>query len=474
MNTRNLIAAIGYTIIIGGCGIPKYINTPEAPIIPNTFYSLKDSTNLNAIDWHIYFKDAKLIALIEMALQHNQELQIMKEEIKIANNEVKSRKGEYLPSVNLQAGLGLDKKSEYTLNGKLEKTLEIIDGKENPKPLGEVLTQLHFNWELDIWHKLRNAKNAAAMRYMASNEAKNFMTTQLIAEIASTYYELIALDNEKQIINDNIKIQTKALEVIRIQKQATRVTELAVKKFEAEVLKTNSLQFELNQKITITENKLNYLIGRFPTSIERDLSLAAPINNFDASIGIPVQLLENRPDILQANYLLLAANLDLKVAKANFYPSIGISGNVGLQAFNPAYWIKAPESILFNILGDLVAPVINKNAINAAYKTANAHQIQAVYTYQQTLINAYVEVANQYSKVLNTSQNVTLKEQQVAALNASIDIANNLFVATRADYMEILMTQRDALEAQLELIAAKKEILLNRLALYQALGGGWK
>jgi outer membrane protein TolC len=186
--------------------------------------------------------------------------------------------------------------------------------------------------------------------------------------------------------------------------------------------------------------------------------------------GVPSQLLENRADIREAEYNLAASKLDVKAAKAQFYPSFTIRAGVGFQAFNPAYLIRTPESLLASLAGDLVAPLINRAQIKATYYNANAKQIQAVYTYEQKILNAYIEVANQMSNINNLRQSFLLKTQQV---NESINIANSLFSSARADYMEVLLTQRDALASKFELIETKRDLFHAKVDIYRALGGGW-
>jgi outer membrane protein TolC len=161
------------------------------------------------------------------------------------------------------------------------------------------------------------------------------------------------------------------------------------------------------------------------------------------------------------------------VAKARFYPSLSISAGVGYQAFNPSYLVK-PESLLYSLAGELAAPLINRNAIKAEYYSANSKQVQAVYNYERTILNAYVEVANQVAKISNTEKAYDLKSKQVDALNQSIDISNDLFMSARADYMEVLMTQRDALESKFELIETKMQQMNATVNIYRALGGGWE
>jgi outer membrane protein TolC len=183
--------------------------------------------------------------------------------------------------------------------------------------------------------------------------------------------------------------------------------------------------------------------------------------------------LNNRTDIRQAELELIANKLDVKVAKAEFYPSLNIRAGVGLQAFNARYFIKAPESILYSMAGDLVAPLVNRASLKATYYSANAKQIQAVYNYEQKILNAYVEVANQLSNISNLKQSYNLKNLQVEALNQSVTISTNLFASARADYMEVLLTQRDALISKFELVETKKDLLHARVSVYKALGGGW-
>ena len=183
--------------------------------------------------------------------------------------------------------------------------------------------------------------------------------------------------------------------------------------------------------------------------------------------------MENRPDIRQAELELSAAKIDVQVAKANFYPSLGLSADVGLRAFNPIYLGSLPESLIASLVGDLAGPLINKNAIKATYYTANARQIQAIYTYERTVLNAYIEVKNQLSNIGNLQNTYDLKAREVQALNQSITIANSLFSSARADYMEVLLTQRDALETRFDLIETKMQQMNAVVNVYRALGGGW-
>lgn len=455
------------------CKLPAPITRTENSTVPARFNNVQDSTNTARLKWKEYFTDPHLAALIDTALRNNQELNIMLQEITISQNEIRARKGEYLPFVGVKAGAGVDKAARYTNIGAMEENTEIEPGKKMPDPLPDYMIAAYATWEIDIWHKLRNAKKAAVAKYLSSVEGRNFAITNMVAEIADSYYELLALDNQLAIINQNIEIQTNALKIVKLQKEATRVTELAVRRFEAQVLNTQSMQYTIQQKITETENRINFLLGRYPQHVDRNdqtfTSLVTPIIHS----GLPAQLLDNRPDIRAAEQDLAAAKLDVKVAKARFYPSLGISASIGYQAFDPSYLLKTPESILYSLAGDLVAPLVNRNAIKATYYTASAKQVQAVYNYERTILNAYVEVANQLAKIDNLGKSYDLKTQQVEALTQSITISNDLFRSARADYMEVLLTQRDALESKFELVETKKEQMNAFVNMYRALGGGW-
>ncbi len=360
------------SLVYTSCSIPSFVQKTENKKVPASYYSSQDTSNAATMKWKEFFTDPYLTALIDTALRNNQELNIVLQEINIARNEVQARKGEYLPFLNLQGGAGVEKSARYTRNGAVDANTEIKPGTEFPEPLPDYLLAANLSWEVDIWKKLRNAKKSAMYRYLATAEGKNFMVTHLISEIANSYYELLALDNQLEIVKNNIEIQSNALEIVKMQKEATRVTELAVRKFEAEVFHTQSLQFDIQQMIVETENRINFLVGRFPQPVQRNSQTFTDLVTDTVQAGIPTQLLSNRPDIKQAELELAAARLDIKSARASFYPSLNIRAGVGYQAFNPSLLFTTPESMLYSLAGDLVAPLINRNAIKAAYYSAHA------------------------------------------------------------------------------------------------------
>jgi outer membrane protein, multidrug efflux system len=472
---KDKLAIFGVLLLMSAC-MPKsllQVAKTENKAVPASYNDSQDTTNTAKMKWKDYFTDPNLAALIDTALHNNQELNVTLQEIEIARNEIQARKGEYLPFVNLGGGIGVDKVPRYTSQGASDAATEIRPGIETPEVLPNTYFGAFAHWEVDIWHKLRNARKVAVINYFASTEGKNFLITNLVAEIANSYYELMALDNELDIIKKNIEILNNALSIIRQEKEAAKVTELAVRRFEAEVYKTQSLQFDIQQKIIEAENRINFLVGRFPQRVQRNSQTFSALMPEKIYAGVPSQLLENRPDIRQAAFNLEASKININVAKANFYPSLGLSAALGFKSYNPMYLANIPQSLMASLAGDLAGPLINKYAITATYKNANAKQIQAVYDFERTILNACIEVTNQLSNIDNLEKKYNLKNNQVQALTKSTDISLKLFKSARADYMEVLLTQRDVLESRMELIETRMKQMNALVNTYKALGGGW-
>lgn len=473
------IAAIALSLILVGCRAPMatVIKDEVKENLPQNFNHEEQqdaSANSGTTPWRQFFTDPNLVSLIETALKNNQELLITLQEIEIAKSGVLAKKGKLTPTVSAGIGAGIKKAGRYTSEGAGDATTEIEPGKEMPDPLGNFEGGLMANWEIDIWKKLRTEKEAAVAHYLSTVEGKNFVLSNLIEEVADNYYELLALDNQLDIIQQYIKLQERALEISKIQKEAAAATELAVKKFEAELAKSKAAEYTIRQDITEKENQINALLGRYPQPIVRTKESFMSTMPQTVYTGIPSQLLANRPDIKQAELELKAAKLDVQAARKEFYPSLEISATLGLEAFKPSYLVKLPESIASSLAGELAGPLINKSAIKANFQTADARQIQSLYEYDKTILHAYLDVANLMSKVKNIDQYYQLKSQETKALDQSIDIANQLFKNSRADYLEVLLNQRDALDAKMELIEAKQKQLSTVVDIYKSLGGGWK
>lgn len=469
------IAAVivcGVLVILPGCKIPSLRQPEAARELPDAFNVATGPDNSAVLTIDEFFQDPILTGLILQGLAGNQELKILAEEIRIADNEVLKRRGAYFPFVTIGAGTSLRKFSNNTLDGAAIQSDEYFPGRLLPNPLPDFMTAANVSWQIDIWRQLRNSRDAAALRVLGTTEGRTYIVTRLVAEIAEKYYTLMALDKRMENLDNNIMLMEQSLEVSKAKKEAARGTELAVQRFLAEVRKNYSEKLIISQDIIEAENRINFLVGRFPQPVERKSDEFFELTLHALSMGVPSELLLNRPDIRQAEYELKASGLDIKVARANFYPKLVLSAGVGWNAFNPKYVFMTPQSLIYNVAGDLVAPLVNKKAIQADYMTANARQLQALYNYQRIVINAFTEVINRISKVENYTKSVEIKKQQLESLEASVDNATNLFQAARAEYIDVLFAQRDLRDARMVLIDTKNEQLSAIVNTYQALGGG--
>ncbi|MFO0848758.1 MAG: TolC family protein [Gemmataceae bacterium] len=418
-----------------------------------------------------FYTDPALVGLINQALAGNQELKALNEEVQIASNEVLARRGAYLPTVGLEAGGGFERNSQFTPLGAAERQLEYLPGRNFPDPVPRVRLGAGLNWQIDIWRELRNARDAAIQRYYAAIERRSAFVTRLIADVADNYFGLLALDQRLTVLDQTIAIQEQSLELAVARKNAGRGTELAVQRFQAEVRKNQSEKLVVRQEIVEVENRINVLVGRFPQPVERTAGNFLDLTVPAVSVGLPAQLLANRPDIRRAERELAAAGLDVLVARARFFPRLDITAGVGWEAFNPRYLFD-PGAFIANAAGGFVAPFVNRRAIQADYLTANARQLQALYNYQQVVLDAFREVVTQVSAAENYRTSIEIKQQQLQALVASVDAASQLFQNARAEYIEVLFAQRDLQDARTETVERKRRQLSAIVNAYQALGGG--
>jgi multidrug efflux system outer membrane protein len=447
--------------------VPKKYDTPQ----------LQGSVENAAVDsaasisWRRFFADPDLVSLIETALANNQEFNIAIQDIEIAANEVKEQQAAYLPKVGLGFGGSYIRPSENTPEGVLDKIIErgFFKHPDFNLNLGPSLT-----WEVDIWKRLRNAKEAARLRMVAQYEVRNFLISRLVTEIARTYYELMALDTSLKILDANISIQEAAFHKMQALKRYAKANQLGVNRFEAQLNKTKSQRFETSQRIVEKENRLKFLSGRYdeaPIVRHSDQFMTMPVHELQT--GVPVQLLENRADIRQAEAAIKAAKLDLKSVKAQLYPNLTIQAGAGFSGFDPALLFR-PQSLFYNAVGGVTVPLINRKAIIARIQMADAYQTQTVLTYEQTLLEAYTDVLNQVSNIRNMEQAFDKKKREVVLLDESIVTANSLFKYAKATYVEVLLTQEEKLNAEKELVEVKMNLVGSRVDLYRALGGGWR
>lgn len=472
--------AYGFLFSIAGLTGCSSLNTalsiPEKTL-PDTFTQTVDKNEgvtVASVNWREYFTDNNLQNLLDEAVKNNPDLQMALQRIEISRSSVKLANGALLPQVSLNVGGSVRRFGLYTMDGAGNSTTQITPGQTIPTNLPDMYLGMQSSWEIDIWEKLRHQRESAISTYLASVEGTNFVISTLVADVASYYTELLALDNELALVQQTITKQQEALEVIQLQKEVGRANELAVQQFHAELLNTKILEKNIQQQVIEVENKINFLLGSYPKPIKRNKDVFAHELPVQIASGFPSQLLANRPDIREAEFKIEASKFDLQAAKAAFYPNFNITASLGFQAFNPEFLFSSPASIAYSVFGTLVAPIINMNALKAQFNTAQANQLTAMYHYQKTVLNAYVEVANQLVAIENLQQVNLLKTQQNALLKKSVGTSGELYRTARATYLEVLLAQQNALQSNIELIGVIKQQRLSAINIYKALGGGWK
>lgn len=455
-----------FLIVVSSCKIATPPPLPVAPAMPDTYIGQRDTTSAGNIRWQDFFTDPNLVGLIDTALQNNLDLLTAIQRVEMARARYSVAAGALLPSVSAITSANLGRVNQNMV-GNASQDERINNIRE------EYFVGFQSSWEADIWGKLRNQKKAAYSRYMASEKGKHLVTTTLVAEIARLYYELLAIDNELEVVRKNIDFQEIGLEIIKIQKMGGRATELAVQQFSAQLLSTKALEKEKEQRIIELETRLNLLLGRYPREIQRDKDISEQPLPTAIQEGIPSTLLLNRPDIQQAELELLAAEADLQAARAAFLPSLTISPYMGLNSATTALLFQTPESFATGLLGGLTAPVFHKRKIKAQFDRSVAERTKAYYQYQKTILSGYGEVVINIRGIGNLQQVYELKEQEVDVLLNAVSTSNVLFTSGYASYLEVITAQKSVLEAELELANIKKGMFHSIIGLYRALGGGW-
>ncbi|MFN8436535.1 MAG: TolC family protein [Cytophagales bacterium] len=471
------ILIISYLLF--GCKTESFntFNNSAKKELPNKFHLAKDSATTSTLPYQKIFRDSLLVNLIDTALERNLDLKIALQRIEISKAQLLANKGKLFPYISGNASAGVTKFGKYTSDGvgnyDVQYSTNISKAEIVPQVLPDYFVGLQASWEVDIWKKLTDAKKSSYYKLLASQEFKNYSVSSLVAIVADLYFELQALDFELEIVKQTVELQTKQQEIIELEKQSGRANELAVQQFEAQALNFKTIETELKQRIIIIENTLNTLMVHYDKPVKRTYTKYLDNEIIESQVGIPTDLLQNRPDIRQAEMNLQALNFNVNAARKAFYPKLNITGLAGFQTFNFKYLID-PASVTYNLVGGLVAPLINRSAIKSDFKMAKAMQLEALYEYQKTILNAYREVNTQIAILNNLSTAFELKQKEVNKLSDAIVTVSELYQRGRATYLEILYTRKSAFLANIELIQIKKKQYEASVLLYKALGGGWK
>lgn len=422
-----------------------------------------DTTTIANISWREYFTDPILQNLIEEGLSNNYDVQIAYTRIQQAEASLRIAKSAYFPNVAL-AGQVTRTFGSNGLHGK-----DVLGYASGQYSLG-----IAASWELDIWGKLRGQNRAQYAAFLNSQVYRDLIQTSLIANIATTYYSLLALDEQLKITNETIGLLLESTETMQALMDAGLLTGASVEQSRALYYSTQVSVPALESQIRKTENALSVLLGRKPDAIERS-TIAAQVVNTNLDHGVPMQMLAKRPDVQQAELSFRSAFELTRAARASMYPSLtlGNGSMIGFGATTLSGFFK-PENILASVIGGLTMPIFAQGQLRGNLKIKKAQQEEALLFFEKTVLSAGQEVSDILFGYRASLSKNDIRNKQVEALNNSVYYTQELLKAGEANYTEVLSAEQNLLSAQLSQVSDKLEQLQYGVNLYKALGGGAK
>ncbi|WP_413513346.1 efflux transporter outer membrane subunit [Myroides odoratus] len=456
------VVVLGLTM--QSCIVAKKYDRPD--VIQEEQYrgnNTPDSLSMATLSWKELFSDQTLIQYIETGLENNLDMRIAIENINAAHAYMQQGKWGYAPTLSLGANYTHGIMSKNTPMGQL------MGGGDRTKT-DQVDITGQFAWELDVWGKLRSNKRAFAASYLQTVSAQQAIKTQLISTIATTYFQLVALDKQKEITELTIANRKNSLETINALKEAGQVDAIAVKQTQAQLYNAQALLVDLNNSIKLTENTFSILMGQTPGEIHR-AKLSDQKVNANLSVGIPMQLLGNRPDVRAAEYGLVNAFEMTNVARANFYPSLRLTANGGLQSAHIDDLFNT-SSLFANFIGGLTQPLLNGRQIRTQHQVAQTKKEQAYLEYKKAILTASKEVSDALYTYDSATEKLDLKQKEYEAYQLATQYSEELLVQGMATYLDVLTARESALNAELSYINTELTQLTTLVQLYRSLGGG--
>ena len=456
-------------IVLASCSLGKQYQQPVLEL-PKQFnnVSYADTSSIADIQWRDFFTDATLQALIDKGLTYNHDLLMATKRIEISQQRLSQSKLLQLPELNLQFTAQYNRPSNNSLNGISIKNFLGSSHVENYS------TQVSATWEADIWGKIRGQKEIVLAEYLQTYEARKAVQTQLVADIAQGYFNLLMLDKQLDIARKNLALSDSFLVATRLLKDAGVVNLLAVEQAESQKQSTALLVPQLELNIALQENALQVLTGQLPGAIARNLSLNEYAVPGDFSAGLPAAIVSRRPDIRANEMALIAATSRIGVAQANMYPALNITLGGGLEAFKASNWFNIPNSLFGLAAGSIAQPILKRKELRTQYEIAKIEREEAVIQFKQSVLQATAEVSNALVQIEKLKEQQQIATAQVDTLQRAVFNSKLLFRSDLANYLEVLTAQGNALQAQLNLAAIQREKLNSVVELYRALGGGWK
>ena len=461
--TNKLVLVAILPLLLQSCFVAKDYVRPELETesLYRTDNLPQDSISMATVSWKDIFTDSYLDSYIEKGLANNLDVRIALQNIAAAQAYVKQGKMGYLPTL---MGTGQYSRTKNSENSQF--------GSFFTSALEQYELSASLSWEADIWGKIRSTKRAFGASYLQTVAAHQAIKTDLVASIASSYYQLMALDKQKSITEETLEARRSSLETTLALKNAGQVTEVAVKQTEAQLYTAEVILIDLEKNIKLLENTLSILIGEPARAIERGKIDEQRIQTA-LSTGVPAQLLTNRPDLMQAEYSLINAFELTNVAKSSFYPSLQLTASGGLQSLELDNWFDA-SSLFSSLIGSLTQPILNGRKIRTQYEVAKAQQEKALLSYKKTLLVAGKEVSDALYGYEAESRKIEAYTKELEAYTLAESYSEELLNNGLANYLEVLTARQNALNSELNYINAQYGQLDAIVTLYRALGGGWK
>lgn len=413
------------------------------------------------VSWREIFTDPLLTSHIEEGLENNIDIRIAIQQMLAAEAYVKQGRAAYFPTLSTGGNVNHQILSRNSQFG------SFFDGSITQY---EVTGSL--SWEADIWGKIRSGERAFEAAYLQSVAAHKAVKSRLVANIATTYFQLLTLDEQRRITLQTIENRESSLETTRALKEAGNVTEVGVKQTEAQLHTARALLVDINEEIRLLENSFSILLGVAPQSIDRDKLENQEITT-ELNTGVPAQLLRNRPDVIAAEFNLVNAFQLTNVARADFYPSLSLSATGGFQSLDLSQLFNA-NSLFANLAGNIAQPILNGRRIRTEYEVSQAEQEQALLNFKQTILIAGKEVSDALYNYEASTEKIEILSDEFQAYRDASEYSEELLNNGFANYLEVLTARENALNSQLNLINAEFSQLSAIVNLYRALGGGWQ
>ncbi|RYE19191.1 MAG: efflux transporter outer membrane subunit [Sphingobacteriales bacterium] len=468
-NSIIIYTSLLFALLLSACKVGKNYQRPDVQL-PKQFgtVSYADTNSIANTAWKQFFTDTTLQNLIDKGIKYNYNLQIAIKRIDIAQQQVKQAKLLLLPQLNLQVAGQYNRPSKNSLNGLSASSFLKSDHIEN------YIAGLNLSWEIDTWGKIRRQKEAVLAQYLQTYEGTRAVQTQLVADIAQGYYNLLMLDKQLNIAQTNLRLSDSTLKLTQLLKNAGEVNLLAVQQADAQRQSTALLVPQLEQSIAIQENALQLLTGQLPAAIARNANLEDEAFPAELNTGLPAAIVSRRPDVRASEMALVAANAQVGVAQGNMYPSLTLTASGGIESFKSSNWFNIPGSLFGIGTGTILQPIFRNRALKTQYEVSKIEREQAVLQFRQSVLNAVGEVTNALVQTEKLGEQRQIATGQVDTLKNAIKNAQLLFKSDMANYLEVITAQTNALQAELNLASIQRQQLGAAVELYRSLGGGWR